>query len=44
MCARQNKNKEEVGGDRLSEDLDKKEKEEEKSSYVWSIQSLENAF
>ena len=45
MCASQNKNKEEdVVGDWLSEDLEKKGKEEEKSNYVWSIQSLENAF
>lgn len=44
MCASQNKNKEEVGGDRLSEDLDKKGKEERKSNYVWSTQSLQNAF
>lgn len=43
VCASQNKNKE-VVGDQLSEDLEKKGKEKEKSNYVWSIQSLENAF
>lgn len=32
----------EVADDWLSEDLDKKGKEEEKSNYAWSIQSLEN--